>query len=86
MSFLSDAEKTSDNKYIVRCPVALLLADNPELGGEVIEAIEAKTDGGNYSVTGTAIADQLLTRGVTIIPSAIRRHRSGACACKWRNR
>jgi hypothetical protein len=56
------------------------------LGNEVVAAIEAKTEGGNYSVTGTAIADQLLVRGVTIIPSAIRRHRSGACACKWRNR
>ena len=86
MSFLSDVEKTVDGKYIVRCPVALLLADNPELGDEVVAAIEAKTEGGNYSVTGTAIADQLLVRGVTIIPSAIRRHRSGACACKWRSR
>ena len=85
MSFLSEVEERENTVFVVRCPVALLLLDNPTLGQEVIEAIEARTDSGGHAVTGTAIAEQLKTRGVTIIPSAIRRHRSGACACSWRN-
>ena len=85
MSFLSEVEERANTVFVVRCPVALLLIDNPNLGQEVVDAIEARTDGGGYSVTGTAIAEQLKSRGVTIIPSAIRRHRSGACACGWRD-
>lgn len=57
-----------------RCGVAKVLDQNPELAGEIEDAV-------NSSYPGSTLSRVLGRRGIVLAANSIQRHRRGDCQC-----
>jgi len=85
VGFLEDVS-SSETEPAPKCPIAILIIENPTLGYEVDEAINAKDDGGSYFVNASSIAKMLRSKNFRIGDDAVRRHRRGDCRCNFPRR
>lgn len=66
--------------YSPRCPVKLYCLENVDNGEELLEAIDANTEG-QYVLPATVISKYLTSVGTKISAVSIRNHRRHDCAC-----
>lgn len=85
MGFLEEVSD-AQTEPTPKCPIAILIKDNPSFGYEVAEAINAKDEGGNYFVNASSIAKMLRGKNIRIGDDAVRRHRRGDCRCDFPRR
>lgn len=84
VGFLEDASNLETSPK-VKCPIGILILENPSFGHEVDEAINAKDSNGSYLVQASSIAKALRNKNLRIGDDAVRRHRRGDCRCNWEN-
>ena len=82
VGFLEDVSNLETGP-VVKCPIAILILEDPLFGHEVDEAINAKDINGVYLVKASSIAKMLRSKNLRIGDDAVRRHRRGDCRCNF---
>ena len=85
MGFLEDVS-SSEIEPAPKCPIAILILEDPSFGYEVDEAINVKDEGGSYLVNASSVAKMLRGKNFRIGDDAVRRHRRGNCRCNFPRR
>lgn len=77
---LLDNMLNAESGYSPKCPIKLYCLENEVLGGELLEAIGAISEG-QYVLPATTISTYLASAGTKMSAPAIRNHRRAQCAC-----